>query len=118
MELILILGKMKIVYNNYIPFKGFLAMALWPFVFVRKDARRLKCDDVNHEKIHGCQQIEMLLVFFLLWYVFEWLIRLCQYKGNGMEAYKNISFEREAYCNQSDPFYLNNRKLFSWIKYM
>lgn len=30
---------MKIVYNNIIPFKGYLAMRVWPFVFVRKGVR-------------------------------------------------------------------------------
>jgi len=26
-----------IIKNNLIPFKGFIAMAAWPFIFVRKD---------------------------------------------------------------------------------
>ena len=33
-------------------------------------------------------------------------------------AYKNISFEREAYQNQNDLDYLSNRKHYSWIKYV
>lgn len=28
---------MKKIYNNIIPFKGYTAMCLWPFIFVRND---------------------------------------------------------------------------------
>ena len=31
-------------------------------------------------------------------------------------AYKNISFEREAYSNQSNLSYLSERKHYSWFK--
>lgn len=47
-------------------------------------------------------------------YVVEWLCRLFQ-KGN---AYRNISFEREAYDNQYNYNYLSKRKHYSWIKYL
>ena len=33
-------------------------------------------------------------------------------------AYKNISFEREAYQNQYNLDYLNNRKHYSWFSYI
>ena len=33
-------------------------------------------------------------------------------------AYKNISFEREAYQNQSNLDYLSNRKHYSWFSYI
>jgi len=49
-----------------------------------------------------------------LWYVVEWIIRLFL-KGN---AYRNISFEREAYSNEKDLSYLDNRKIFAWTKYI
>jgi hypothetical protein len=40
-----------IILNSLIPFKGWKAITLCPFIFVRKD---VKFDDVdlNHEKIH------------------------------------------------------------------
>ena len=109
---------MKIVKNNIIPFKGFTATTLWPFIFVRKDEEKYYTDVVErHEYIHGEQQKEMLIVFFLLWYGIEWLVKLCYYR-NGMTAYKNISFEREAYKNQNDLAYLDERKHFAWTKYI
>ena len=33
-------------------------------------------------------------------------------------AYRNISFEREAYSNEKDLSYLDNRKWFAWIRYI
>ena len=103
---------MKIIRNNIIPFSGYKAMNLFGVLFVRGNAR---IDDItlNHEKIHTAQIKEMLYVFFYIWYAIEWLIRLP--KGN---AYRSISFEREAYENDSDINYLKNRKHFAFLKYI
>lgn len=109
---------MRIVYNNLIPPKGFKAMCLWPFIFVRKKAnRRYREKDDRHERIHGEQQKETLVIFFLLWYAVEWIVRLIQYRDR-IEAYYNISFEREAYGNQYDSDYLTKRKRYAWIHYL
>ena len=40
-----------IIRNNIIPFKGYKLMAVWPFIFARKNAN-IKDTDLNHEKIH------------------------------------------------------------------
>ena len=109
---------MKLVYNNIIPFKGYLAMCIFPFIFVRKDARAIKTTDINHETIHGKQQIEMLLVLFFVWYGIEWLVRLVAYGFDGHLAYKNISFEQEAYLNENDLSYPYERKLYSFVRYL
>ena len=107
---------MKIIRNNIIPFKGFSAMTLWPFVFVRRDARFTATTE-RHERIHGEQQKEMLVLPFLLWYGAEWLVRLAQYR-NRNQAYRNISFEREAYANERDENYLQSRRRFAWLHYL
>lgn len=107
---------MKIVRNNIIPFKGYKCVNLFGILFVRKDAR-IDAVDVNHEEIHTAQMKEMLYVFFYLWYLVEWICRLFQYKFTH-GAYRNISFEREAYVNQIDMGYLGVRKCFGWIKYL
>lgn len=103
---------MKIIRNNFIPFSGYKAMNLFGVLFVRGNAR---IDDItlNHEKIHTAQIKEMFYVFFYVWYVIEWLIRLP--KGN---AYRNISFEREAYTNGNNTNYLKTRKRFAFLKYI
>lgn len=94
----------------------FLAISIWPFVLVKK-GRRLSLVSVNHERIHHCQQIELLFVGFYLFYLIEFIIRLIQYK-NWMDAYYNISFEREAYAKEYDHAYRAWRKPYTFIKYL
>lgn len=108
---------MKQIVNNLIPFKGYKAVCLWPFIFVRKGATYTKTDD-NHERIHAEQQKELLVVFFLLCYVFEWLFRVLFTKDRfSHQAYRNISFEKEAYAHQAEQGYLEKRKHFAqWRK--
>ena len=114
---------MKIIYNNIIPFKGFAAINLFGILFVRNDCKSQVSDRmINHESIHTAQMKEMLWIFFYLWYIIEWFIKLFKYgdsdeDGRG-DAYHNISFEREAYDNQDSLDYLKNRKRFSWWYYL
>ena len=80
------------------------AITIFPFIFTEsKDNITL-----NHEKIHMKQQLEMLVIFFYLWYFIEGALR----------DYRKISFEKEAYNNEENFDYLKKRKLFSWIKYL
>ena len=107
---------MKIIRNDIIPFKGFAAINLFGILFIRGDTvitSRL----VNHEEIHTAQMKEMLYVFFYLWYVAEWLVRLVQCRS-AMEAYRNISFEREEYSNEGNALYLSGRRRYAWTGYM
>jgi len=69
----------------------------------------------NHETIHWYQQIEMLIIFFYLWYIIEWLIRIFI---NWKRAYMSISLEREAYNNDGDMNYPSRRDHWSWLNYM
>lgn len=107
---------MKIIQNKFSDFilaKGFAGITIWPFIFIRT-GKPLTPDLINHERIHGRQQIEMLIIPFFLWYGLEWLYRILTTKN----AYRNISFEREAYANDDDPLYLDNRRPWGWIKYL
>ena len=104
---------MKIIYNNIVPFPGYKAINLFGILFVREGAK-ISEQDLNHESIHTAQMKEMLYIFFYIWYVLEWVIRLFM-KGN---AYRNISFEREAYDNENNLKYLDERDNFSWCKYI
>ncbi len=72
---------------------------------------------INHEKIHNAQQRELLFVPFYLLYVFEWIVRLCQYRS-WKEAYYNISFEREAYTYGHDLGYLPLRRHYAWLRFL
>lgn len=103
---------MKIIYNNLIPFRGFRAMNLFGVLFVR-GKRPLSKYTLNHENIHTHQMKYMLYILFYFWYVIEWLIKLLVY-FNFDKAYRNISFEREAYDNQNDLTY--KPKPYGWVK--
>ncbi len=103
---------MKIIFNNIIPFKGFLAINLFGVLFVRGDKRALSDVTINHEKIHTAQMKELWYIGFYMVYLLEWLVRLCQ-QGN---AYRNISFEREAYLHERDMSYLHNRPKYAMWK--
>lgn len=95
----------------------FAGIALWPFILVKSKA--YKVDDVflNHERIHLQQQLELLVVLFYVWYGLEYLLRLISLKNRYL-AYRNISFEQEAYAYEKDLNYLKKRKLWSFIKYI
>ncbi len=102
---------MKVIRNSIIPFKGFCAINLFGVVFAQRETY-LSETVLNHEKIHTAQMKELGYVLFYVIYLIEWLVRLLL-PGN---AYRNISFEREAYNNQRNPFYLERRKTFAMWK--
>lgn len=97
---------MKIIYNNIVPFKGFLVINLFGVLFVRGTESDVTAQVLNHEAIHTAQMKELGYVLFYALYVLEWLYRLSK-PGN---AYRNISFEREAYDNEGNVQYLTTRK--------
>lgn len=107
---------MKIVYSKHFPPKGFSAINLFGIIIGRKEYGILTKQEINHENIHTTQIKELLGVFFYVLYLFEWLIRLMQYRNMRL-AYYNISFEREAYMNDSNLKYLDGRPSFSFVKY-
>lgn len=133
---------MKIIFNNTIPFKGFKAIALWPWVFVRNECKsRFTAIDSNHEYIHLRQQKEMAVTGFILaliaiicrlswyysllfvpiffiWYGVEWFLRWIWYGFSQNEAYRNVCFEQEAYSNENNLDYLRTRKHFSFVRYL
>ena len=108
---------MMIIKNLLIPYKRFYAMNLFGIIFIRRD--KIVSEEVhqrmmNHERIHSRQMIELLFVFFYIIYFFEWIYRLIFHTNT---AYRGISFEREAYNNQTNPDYLKTRKCFAqWRK--
>jgi len=97
--------------------KPYIAMAIWPFIFIRDKSIKVNSTLLNHEKIHFSQQIEMLWFPFFFWYSIEFLIRFILLR-NWDKAYRAISFEKEAYNNQTDENYLKNKKFWSFLKYL
>lgn len=105
---------MKVIYNRLLPPKGFKAINLFGVVLVRKRCR-MTGTDLNHEAIHTAQMCELLYVPFYVLYVLEWLWLLPKYRKRH-EAYRHISFEREAYAHQAEPDYLKTRPKFNQYK--
>lgn len=71
---------------------------------------------LNHERIHIRQQLELLVIPFYIWYVSEWFFHYAKCR-HWWHAYRQISFEREAYDNEEDFEYLKKRKLWGFLKH-
>lgn len=108
------MGKPIIIQSRLIP-KG-ICVNLFG-TFWARDTSWINRYVVNHERIHTAQQRELLFVPFYIVYLLEWLLRIFQYR-NIHRAYRNISFEREAYTNGDDLSYLPARKSYAWVDYI
>lgn len=126
---------MKLIYNNIIPPHGFIAINIFGILFVRKEyAYKLNNDNykkrvLNHESIHTEQMKDFAsfspecvqqyiggLIFYII-YFFEWLWRVLFTKHRfSHQAYRNITFEQEAFANESDLEYLSKRNHFDQWK--
>ncbi|QCE41696.1 hypothetical protein [Psychroserpens sp. NJDZ02] len=106
-----------IIVSKYLVPKGYTGMTVFPFIFLKSKGLKQHKTLINHEKIHLRQQLEMLILPFYVWYGMEFLINLIKHK-NGFLAYKNISFEREAYCNDANLDYLKSRPFMRFLKYL
>lgn len=106
---------MRTIVNDYIPFKGFKAINLFGVLFVRR-GEKMKPYNYNHKAIHTAQMKELFYISFYLIYAAEFLYHLVR-KRNWQKAYHAISFEREAFANESNYHYLDNRESFAqWKK--
>ncbi|MFL1013140.1 hypothetical protein [Flavisericum labens] len=103
--------------SKYLVPRGYTGIAIFPFVLLQ--SKDLIDDRVllNHEKIHLNQQLELLIVPFYIIYFLEFIIRLIQYR-NWKKAYGNLSFEREAYRNESRLDYLDERPFWAFLNYL
>ena len=126
---------LKIKYNKLIPFKGYFAICLFGTIYIRdfNKNRFVSQTTINHEGIHLCQMEDFIkninnstfkltvagCVFYIIYFI-EWLIKLLfsVFTLGKVKAYRSISFEQEAYNNQSDLEYQTTRKPFSWTKYI
>jgi len=108
---------MILIVYKYLTPKGYRGVTFFPFVIFKNKEDVLDKVFVNHEKIHLRQQIELLVLPFYVWYGMEFLIRWVMTKDKNV-AYRNISFEREAYKNEKDLEYLNTRSFWRFLYYL
>ena len=109
----------KIYKNSKVPgiasvFINVYAITLWPFIFIKDDGH---AQVLNHERIHLRQQAELLILGFYFLYVLFWIINLVRFRSFS-EAYHRIPFEMEAYDNEANLKYLEERKKYFWLDYM
>ncbi len=108
---------MFLIVNKYLLRKRFVGVTLWPFIVMKDRALENDVVFINHERIHFRQQRELLVLPFYIWYGLEFLVRLLQYKDR-YKAYRNISFEREAYTNELDLDYLKRRSAWTFLRFV
>lgn len=108
---------MFVIVSRYLIPKGFRGLTLFPFIIVSDIDLKSDVVVVNHEKIHIRQQLELLVFPFFIWYGIEFLIKYVVYKDKNT-AYRNISFEREAYANEKDLGYLKQRSFWRFLDYI
>jgi hypothetical protein len=106
---------MFLIVSKYLIPKGYRGIALFPFVFIKYAEDKNNIVFLNHERIHLRQQLEMLIIPFFVWYIFEFCLRWIHYKNFDL-AYRNISFEREAYANEKDLDYLTTRSFWFFLQ--
>ena len=107
---------MILIVFKYLTPRGFRGLTFFPFVFLMNKEDVLDKVFVNHEKIHLRQQLELLVLPFYVWYVMEFLIRWIITKDKNV-AYRNISFEKEAYTNEKDLNYIESRSFWKFLNY-
>ena len=90
------------------------AVSIGPFVWCKGE---LSEETKRHETIHFQQQLEMLFVFQLVLYVAFWVVGLFRYRSPEVAYFEN-PFEREAYRNDADEGYLEQRPRFAWVRHL
>lgn len=91
-------------------------MNLLGVLFVRKEFKgKLTDGDINHEKIHSAQFKELLYIFYYPIYLICWIVEII--RPPYITAYQDTCFEREAYANEKDLEYLQQRKKYAFMNY-
>lgn len=135
-----------VLYNDKLAklllWSDYQAITIGPIVFTTKKKAELNETTLNHERIHIAQWVEFTLLAgivlliiigttdaspwlllpsvasYYLWYGVEYVWRRLVGNEKQNEDYRRVSFEREAYANQSDQGYTKRRKPFSFIAYL
>jgi hypothetical protein len=111
--------QLKRVYSHHFPPSGYLALAFCPWVFIREDAKKRYTAKIDrHEVTHALQQVETLWILFIVIYGLEYLIKLPLCDFDHYRTYQSISFEQEAYEHQSETYYNDVRRHYTWMRYL
>ena len=109
---------MKVLYNRFIPIRGFVALNFFGIILVRKEYEgKLTEEVIRHEMIHTAQMKELWYVGFYVLYILEWLYKVITIR-DFKKAYRRISFEQEAYLFQGTFHYVSQRSKMTWTKFL
>lgn len=103
-------SRLPVILSKFAPIE-IGAITLFPFVFSRG---KMSEETKRHETIHFQQYLETAVVGFLVLYLWDYAVSILK-GAKGREAYRSIRAEVEAWDNDSDEAYLENRKRWSWI---
>ena len=97
--------------------KQALAITLFPFILLLDKSLKDDRELLNHERIHLAQALELLVIPFYLWYFIEFFIHYILVRDT-KKAYFRISFEREAYAQERNLDYLQQRPHWAFWRYL
>lgn len=104
---------MIVIRNNILPIgRRYGAINIFGIVFAKRGFS-ITPEVLNHERIHTAQMRELLYVAFYICYVAEWLWHIAATRGKLYDAYRRVTFEREAYAHDHDLNYLSKRRHYS-----
>ena len=128
------INNMKVIYNKFIPYKRFYAITIIKWIFVREEYKHFNRSSIynkmiNHESINEQQILDFTPETFLNWlrytigsvcfyllYELEWLFKLIPYLIKKKNAYRSLCAEQEAYNNEMNFKYIENRPKLFWLK--
>ena len=93
-----------------------IAVGAFSFFIIVASRGEMSDRTKRHETIHYKQQLEMLFIFQWIMYGYFHIKGLLS-GLSGNEAYYLNPFELEAYENDEDENYLEERKPYAWVKY-
>lgn len=115
---------LKLAYSNFLVPPGYYAITLFGYLVRRKSEKNKSIGPKTwvHENTHCLQAYDFNIGFcgyflFYLLYGLEWLLKL-PFAISGYKIYHSLSFEQEAFNNEANQEYLEQRKRFAWVKYI
>lgn len=106
-----------VVVIRHLFYRNYVGLCLFPFIILREESLRADKVLINHERIHLRQQAELMVLFFYVFYLLEWMLKSLYYL-DCYRGYRNISFEREAYLWETDFHYLEKRRPYQFLRYL
>ncbi|MFN8436204.1 MAG: hypothetical protein U0V72_01095 [Cytophagales bacterium] len=109
--------KYMMIIHHERPMSKFSAMALFPpLILLWKKSELHNYRLYKHECIHHRQMLETLIIPFYIIYLLEYFYS--RFKGrNQLDAYRFISFEREAYRGEHVKNYASKPRWYGFTKF-